>query len=303
VTPTARGDAFRSMLFAPGDRARVLGKALAAGADAVIFDLEDAVAPSEKDLARRIVAETLATAPPCPVFVRINALDTPWGCPDVQALAGAALTGIVLPKSQARGDVDALSHLLDGLEARAARQPGEVEIVPLIETAAGVLGSAAIAGASRRVRRVAFGAYDFANDLGVAPSSTGDELFLARAMIVLAAAAAGVQPIDSVFANVADATALAADASRARRLGFTGKLAIHPSQLGVIHRLFAPTPEELDDARRTVAAADRAEADGRGAFLLDGKLVDRPIAERARRLVDRASRHETGAATASGEDS
>ncbi|HKS46474.1 MAG TPA: CoA ester lyase [Amycolatopsis sp.] len=257
--------AARTLLFVPGHRPDRFAKAMAAGADGVVLDLEDAVGPDDKPAARAAVAEWLAQHG-TDVLVRINAPGTPWFDEDLELVAKHGCAAMI-PKAEDRGT-------LEGLELPL--------VIPLVETAAGVLKAAEIC-AARGVVRAAFGSVDLAGQLGVAPD---DHLALthARSALVLASASAGVaSPLDGVTTNLSDLEVLREDMRMARRLGYTGKLCIHPRQVEPLHALLAPTPEELAWAEEVIAAG----GDG-AATAVAGHMVDKPVLERARRLLERA---------------
>ena len=259
----------RSLLFTPGDRPEMLRKAPDSGADAVIFDLEDAISPERKQAARETVASVLAEPsfdPACGVYVRVNGGAT--GRADLEALPLAALDGLVCPKVGEQADV---------LEA-------ELPVLALIETAAGVLSAPAIAAHSS-VEGLVFGAEDLAADVGARRTSEGTEVLYARQRVVVAAAAADVLAIDTIVADYTDEERLRADADRAVGLGFDGKLAIHPAQVGPINEAFTPDQAAIEWAGKVLAAA--AEAD-RGVFEVDGEMIDAPLIAQAKRIAERA---------------
>ncbi|MEY8038928.1 CoA ester lyase [Saccharopolyspora cebuensis] len=265
MTPREAAADARTALFVPGTRPDRFGTALAAGADLVIADLEDAVADADKDTAREHVRDLLGGGDP--VAVRINAAGTPWYDADVAMLRGHGAV-VVLPKAETAEQVGALAAALPG-----------APLIPLVETAVGVLGAAEVCRAESVVRP-AFGSVDLAAELGV-DHTDREALRHARSALVLAAAAAGTAaPLDGVTTAVRDAALLDADLRHAARLGFTGKLCLHPAQLEPVRRGFAPSAEELTWARAVVAAA----GDG-GVAVLDGRMVDKPVVERARRLL------------------
>ncbi len=276
---TAREDAARAVtwLFVPGDRPERFGKALGSGADEVICDLEDAVAPGAKDHARTEVGRWLGDTGRG--WVRVNGADTPWFEADVDALAGLpGLRGLVIPKAD---DTSLLG--------RVRRTLGDVPgIVALVETASGVARACDLAG-SGVVDRLAFGSIDYAVDVDA--SEDDESLLLARTMLVLASRLGGIAaPVDGVTRGFDDPQAVREEAGRSRRLGFTGKLCIHPAQLDPVAEAFRPTKSELAWARAVLAAVGEGNGDQRmpGAVALGGQMVDKPVLERARRIVERA---------------
>jgi citrate lyase subunit beta / citryl-CoA lyase len=272
----------RSVLFVPGTRADRFERALASGADAVVFDLEDSVEPGRKDDAREAIgglfARSTGGAAGALRFLRVNAVSTAWWSDDTRFAHG--LTGVdavVLPKAESAEQVAAT--------AAAVAPAGAVPIVPLLETSRGVLGAAAIAAAKATIPALLFGAEDLTAELGVPRTIDGEEVLFARSQVVLAAASAGTDAIDAVFTDIADEGGLRRDASRARALGFHGKMAIHPGQIATIHDVFTPTAAEFEQAQRIVDAYDAALRAGSGVIRLDGKMVDVPVATRARKLL------------------
>lgn len=258
----------RSALFVPGDRPDRFDKALAAGADVALIDLEDAVAPPAKDAARESVAQWLQADKP--VVVRINALGTPWFEADLALLRLPGVAGVMLPKAE---DAAAILRLREA----AGR---ELPVIPLIETAAGFDAAREVATAPG-VRCLAFGTVDFQLDLGM--DDEGDGLLPFRMQLVLISRLAGIAPpLDGVSTAIDAPDELLAQARRARRLGFGGKLCIHPRQVGHCNAAFSPSDAELDWARRVLAASARA---GGAAVAVDGKMVDRPILLQAERLL------------------
>lgn len=285
----------RSWLFAPAHRARLVEKVGEVGADAIILDLEDAVPLAEKASARQAAAAGVARWAGRQVYVRINPLraSTPYtlaeGRADLEAVLVPGLCGVLLPKAEDPADLRELDDLLAEGEARLGLAPRSLDLVPLIETARGLWNLLDLLQAAPRVRRVAFGAYDFARDLDIRLSPEGHELLLARSRLVLASRVAGREaPIDTVYAQIDDDAGLERQAALARGLGFQGKLVIHPRQVPTVNAAFSPTAEEIAQARRVVAAFDQAEASGSAAIALDGMLVDYPVAQRARELLARA---------------
>ena len=293
----------RSFLFVPGNQPRKVEKALALDADALIFDLEDAVAVSEKEKARQPVAAALARARRCLGYVRVNAMATPYCYGDLVAVIGKGVDGVVLPKVESAADLHAIDWLLANLERERGMAEGSIELLPFLETAAGltrvdrVLQARSLRPyrAGWRVKRVAFGAADYANDLRLAPSSDEEELGHARARIVLASRAAGLEaPVDSPWFDLRDAAGFRRSLERSRRTGFAARLCVHPDQVAAVNATYSPSAEEIASAERIVAAFRAAEAKGEAAVAVDGQMVDYPIAHRAERLLELARRLQAG---------
>lgn len=263
----------RSLLFVPGDRPERFGKALATGADLVVIDLEDAVLPAAKDAARDHIANWLAEEGSAKIAIRINGTDTGWSGDDLAlAVSSPRVAAIMLPKAEKKATVEAVG----------ARLRREQRLIALIETPLGYVERLNIARA-RGIGRIAFGSVDFCAETGI--GTMGDELNPIRTELVIASAAAGLPaPIEGVTLQVKDAGILADDVTRARRLGFGGKLCIHPTQIAAVNDGFSPSVEELDWARRVVAAASL-----QGAVVVDGKLVDKPVINRARQFLAAAA--------------
>ncbi|ACA95766.1 MULTISPECIES: HpcH/HpaI aldolase/citrate lyase family protein [Burkholderia cepacia complex] len=267
--PATASACARSWLFVPGNRPERFEKARAAGADAVIVDLEDAVPPDGKPAARDAVVARLDAARP--VWVRVNAADTAWSADDLAAIAPHPGTaGVMLPKCETRAQLDAV----------LAHAHGTLELLPIVETAAGIAGLDQVCAAPRVVR-VAFGTLDFQVDLGI--DGDGEELNAFRSWIVLASRLAGIAPpVDGVSTIIDDPAAIERHARDARRFGFGGKLCIHPKQLDAVHRAYAWTDSEQAWARRVLDAVD---ASGGAAVALDGRMVDMPVILKARRIL------------------
>jgi citrate lyase beta subunit len=267
----------RSLLFAPGNDERKLEKALAAGADAVVADLEDAVPATEKEAARTGARRVLGGAATASlVAVRVNAAGTEhWGA-DLQAVADLELDALVLPKATP--------------EAVGALGPDGPPVVAIVETALGVRHAYETARLPR-VAALVLGAVDLGLELGLEPRADGQEVLYARSRLVLESAAAGLRsPFDLVHVDTRDDEGLEAEARLARSLGFRGKACIHPAQVAIVNRVFSPTGEERERARRVVEAYERGLADGRGAVALDGEMIDLPVVERARRILAETER-------------
>ena len=279
----------RSRLYLPGDQPDLLPNAGLFGADCLILDLEDSVAPSRKAeariLARRVLESHRDFFGTSEIVVRINPLAGPFGLDDLAELAECLPDAILLPKCESAGDVEALASGLDRIEAAAGVQNGSTLIMAIVETARGVIAAPAIAAASSRIAALCFGAEDFSRDIGAARTAAGSEALTARQNVVMAARSAGVQAHDSVYSNVDDDAGLAAYCAASRALGFDGVGLVHPRQIAAAHAAYDPCPAELDEARRIVGALDEALAQGQGVVSLDGRMVDAPVAARARRLV------------------
>lgn len=260
----------RSYLYVPGNRPDRFDKACAAGADAVIVDLEDAVPPSDKAAAR--AALTAWLSPERGVVVRVNGADTDWFAQDLAACDAPGVTAVILPKAERIGD--AVISLC---------RKRKLALLPLIETARGMAQAAAVA-ATVGVQRLMFGTIDFQLELGI--DGDGDELLAFRSQLVLASRLAGIQaPVDGPCTSWKDAELLQADCRRARKLGFGGKFCIHPAQVPAVNAAFSPSEAEVAWARRVLDAAQRSAG---AAVALDGKMIDRPIILKAERIVREA---------------
>jgi citrate lyase subunit beta/citryl-CoA lyase len=276
----------RSWLFAPANRPQRMAKALAAGADVTVLDLEDACPDAEKEPARGMAREALQGPRRGLAYARINGLATGLAEPDLQALIGEGIDGVVLPKAEGAEQLEAVDRIIGLLETRRGLAQGEVDLVPLIETAAGLDQTRFIARACPRVRRFAFGAVDFAVDLGLTPGPDEAELRPYRAALVLAARLAGAEPpIDSAALAIDDEALIGAAAGRSKAMGFQGKLCVHPAQVAPVNAAFAASASAMAKAARIVEAFTAAEAVGSAAIQVDGELVDYPIYRRARQML------------------
>jgi citrate lyase subunit beta/citryl-CoA lyase len=280
-------DLLRSMLFTPGNNSRMIERAARLEADAVILDLEDAVPMAEKESARSMVSDAIGQvrAGGALVFVRVNALSTGLTMRDLELTVQPSLAGIVLPKTESKADALEVADRIAALERAKGMEAEGVVLVPLLETALGVLDAWEIATASRRIIALAFGALDFTRDMGTSPSVEGTEVLYARSRIALVASAARVQAIDTPWIDIADTEGLVDEARRAKQLGFRGKLVIHPSQIQPVNQVFSPAEDEVVYARRVVEAFRAAEARGLGAISFEGKMVDAANARQAEDLI------------------
>jgi len=301
---TAQGenlmDLKRSWMFVPGHRQRMIDKALGLNADAIMLDIEDGVAPNEKDTARHLIGEALgqAKAPNSPArFVRINAIGHARMDADLDAVVRPGLEGLVLPKVETVDEVRKVDAILTEREPKLKMPAGGVKLLIAIESPRGLLNAAPIAVCSARVCGLMFGAEDFGRELGLPTSREGEarDMIYARSAMVIAAASAHVQAVDGVWVDLKDGEGLIGFARQSRQLGFSAMSLIHPSQIDPINTLFSPTPEEIDYAQRVVNAFEEANARGDGSIAFGGQLIDRPIVERARRTLEMAKLLDIGA--------
>lgn len=285
VRPRAR---IRSVLFTPGDRGDRIASALRDGkADAVVADLEDAVAPARKAEARRaVVAAWTAVPESVPLRgVRINRWPSPEAEADLDAVLPARPYLVVVPKCEDPADVRALDGRLTLMEERLGLPAGSTRILAVTETAAGVLAAREVAAASRRIVALAFGAEDLAADAGLRRSTDNWEVQVPRALVPLAAAAAQVGAIDMITADPRDLERTALEAAQARALGYSGKMCIHPMQVVAVHEAFRPTPDEVAWARKVADAVAKAGIAEGGVVVVDGRMVDVPFITQARRIL------------------
>lgn len=282
----------RSMLFLPGDNPRFLAKALASPADALILDLEDAVAPHQKPAARLAVAQALRTQDfgAKEKAVRINSLSTPYGREDVETVVPARPHALVVPKVNGPQDVQEVDDLVAAVEKAHGLSQGEVKLMPIIESPLAVINVESIALASPRVAGLMFGIGDYTASTRGTPSGEEWEILYPRTKMLLACRAAGIDAIDCPYAKVKDLEGVERSARRARVLGYDGKAPIHPDHVPICNRVFSPTPEEIDYARRVIAAVAEAEAAGKGAATLDGQLIENVHAAIAQRTLNIARR-------------
>lgn len=281
----------RSWLFVPGNHERRMKKALELPADAVIIDLEDAVPLAEKKQARQMVVDLLARNERNNVFIRINDFGIGYAEEDLKAIVPLKPTGVMLPKAESKADVVKLDNLLGELEVGSGIASGSIAIIPLIESALGVLEARQIATASTRNICLSFGAIDFTLDIGTELSMGGNELLFARSYLVLAARAAKIgAPIDTVYPQIKDEIGLHKESILAKQLGMFGKLVIHPDQIGVVNEVFSPAEEEILYAKKVLAAYKEAEEQGIGAIQVEGKFIDYPVAIRAEQVLNLAAK-------------
>jgi len=278
----------RTMLYVPGNNPGMIRDAGIYRNDCIMFDLEDSVSLSEKDSARFLVFQALTTLhyPGKELLVRINDPRTQTGKDDLKAVVSARKAAIRLPKTESADDVRYCESLIEEIEKETGAQPGSTGMMAAIESAAGVLNAKEIAFASKRLLGIALGAEDYVTDLKTSRSSGGVELYFGRSMILLAARAAGIDALDTVFSNVNDEEGFRKETELIRQMGFDGKSIINPRQIKIVHEVFSPTEKEIEHAFEVLAAIREAEQKGSGVISLRGKMVDKPVVERARRVLD-----------------
>lgn len=281
----------RSLLYIPGSSLKMLGKAAEVGADAVILDLEDSVSIGEKDEARENVAQALDTLRGCgkELIVRVNAADTLWCFRDVMAVAGRGVHSLIVPKADEKSLVT-VDMLLTAMERDLGLAPGTVGLIPLFETAYAIANAYAVLGASGRIDAVQLGAEDLTREQEIARTQGGAEILYARGQLAMAARARGLDSLDTPFTGISDLEGLKADALLAKSIGFTGKTCIHPSHIETLNTVFSPSREELDYARGVVEAFEAGVLAGKGACMYRNKMIDKPVAERAQNLLQKAAR-------------
>ena len=279
----------RSMLFLPGANAAMLSTAFVFKPDSIMFDLEDAVSLREKDAARLLVFHALQN----PVYqdietvVRINPLNTPFGMADLEAVVRAGVDIVRLPKTDSAADVHELEAEVERIERACGRELGSTKLMAAIESASGVVNALAIATASKRMIGIALAGFDYVMDMQT-ERGDGTELFYARCAVLHAARVAGIDAFDVVYSDVNDEEGFLKEVELIRKLGFNGKSLINPRQIELLHNAYAPTEEDVDYAQRVVAAADKAERDGLGVIALNGKMIDAPIVNHAKRVLQKA---------------
>jgi len=280
----------RSMLFVPGSNAAMISNTFIYKPDAIMFDLEDAVALKEKDSARILVAHALQH----PLYqeietvVRVNPLDSEFGLADLNAVVRAGVDVVRMPKTETAQDVIDMDREITKIEKACGREVGSTKMLAAIESPLGITQANQIATASKRLIGIALGAEDYVRNLKTERSPEGIELLFARCSILQAARAAGIQAFDTVYSNANNEEGFLAEAALIKQLGFDGKSLINPRQIELLHNLFAPTQKDVDQARRIIDAAEEAERNGLGVVSLNGKMIDAPIIDRAKLVLERA---------------
>lgn len=284
--PAAAPAPIRSFLFAPANHPRKVQKVFERGADAVILDLEDACAASEKAASREVAVAALSAPRPCLGYVRINAADTEWCLRDLDGVIGPWLDGIVAPKIERPEEIVLIDWLMTQFERERGLPVGGIDLMPIIETGAGLHALDAIIAAGTRIKRISFGAGDFTRDMRMKWSADEAELAFARGRLVLASRVGGLEaPIDTVHIDLADEESFAASVVTGVKFGFQGKLLIHPAQVALTNQSFMPSPKEIARAQKIVDAFNAAENAGSASIKVDGYFVDYPIVEKAQQVL------------------
>ncbi|TCK61906.1 HpcH/HpaI aldolase/citrate lyase family protein [Seleniivibrio woodruffii] len=281
----------RSLLYVPGNMPSMLQNIPIFNCDAVFIDLEDAVPLNEKDAARILVKSFIESYKDRnkEVFFRINPLDTEWGYDDLLTVLPALPDGVRLPKADTPEIVERLDTFLTECEENLGLEIGRFKIIPSIESAQGVINCIKTARCSSRVIALAFGAEDYTTSMGIERTKTGEELFQARNRVAWAAKAAGIQAIDTIFADVSDEENFTREVKLIKGLGFTGKSLVNPRQIDIVHKVFAPSKDEIDSALEIIEAIKQAREMGTGVISLRGKMIDAPIVKRAARVIRTAA--------------
>lgn len=280
----------RTMLYVPGNNAGMMKDAHIYRSDSVMFDLEDSVSLYEKDSARLLVFNALSTLnyEGIETVVRINGLDTPYGREDIRAMVRARPDVIRLPKAETAEDVKAVEKLIEKEERICGYEKGTIKMMAAIESPLGVINAYAIAMSSDRLIGIALGAEDFVTNMKTKRSPDGIELLFARSQILTAARAAGIYALDTVYSDVNNEAGFIQEVELVKQLGFDGKSVISPRQIGPVHKIFCPTDKEIDNAIKVIHAIREAEEKKSGVISLNGKMVDKPIVDRARRILELA---------------
>lgn len=281
----------RSLLYIPGNSPGMLQNCAIYGSDGVLLDLEDSISMIEKDAARKLVRHALLSLDFGTVerVVRINGRDTPYFEADLAEIVPARPDAIRLPKVDSADDVIALDRLISQLEVEYGIEPGSIGIQAMLETARAIVNVNAIAAASPRLVGLTLGGQDLAADLGIKATKSGLELMYAKGAVIIAAKAFGLQAFDTVYTDINDLEGLKEQAEMSVALGFSGKAAIHPSQIPVINAAFTPTEKEIAKAVRIAKAAREAARQGLGVIALDGKMIDTPVVAQAERILELAA--------------
>lgn len=280
---------YRSFLFAPGNHPRKVEKVFDAGSDAVILDLEDAVANNEKIATRDVIVTALQRPRGNLGYVRVNSFETEFCFGDLEAVVGKGLDGVVLPMVETATQLLAVDWMISNLERKHGIDVGTIDLIPILETGKGIAALHEIAGCGSRVRRMAFGAGDYSLDMNMDWTLDEVELDDARARMVLASRAADLEPpLDTVWIHIKDLDGIRKSSERAKRMGFQGKMCIYPPQVEIVNEVYSPSAAEVEHSVRVVAAFAEAEKAGSSSIQLDGYFIDYPIVYKAQRILDAA---------------
>jgi citrate lyase subunit beta/citryl-CoA lyase len=263
------------------------------GADMVLLDLEDSITYSEKDAARNLVKNALINLElKVGIAVRINPLDSKFALSDLEEIVPVQPDALRIPKVESAQQIVKLDQIIASIEKEEKIKVGSTKIMVMLETAKGILNAEEIACSSKRISALTIGAEDLTADIGTVRSEQGDELFYARSRVALAAAASNISVFDSVYSNINNKKGLIEEAEKSKKLGFTGKAVIHPSQVSPVNKVFSPDLDEIRDAKRIIKAARKAEEQGEGVVKVNGKMVDKPVIKRAERIMKLANSRE-----------
>jgi citrate lyase subunit beta/citryl-CoA lyase len=278
----------RVMLYVPGNTPAMVQNADVFGSDAIIFDLEDSVPPQEKDAARLLVKQALLNLSyqDTETVVRINAVQSEFFQKDLEGILPAGPNALVLPKTEGGEDIRELESRILKILGREKYNRSNIEIIPLIESALGLINVVDIVRSSERITAVQFGAEDFTANIGAQRTLQGTEILFARSQLVTACASRMIQAIDTPFTEVDNEEGLREDALLARTMGFDGKTVISPRHVSIVKQIFSPSAAEVEFARRVVSAFEEAEKSGKGALSVDGKMIDAPIVKRAKNILE-----------------
>lgn len=279
----------RTMMFVPGNNPAMMSDAFIYGPDSIMLDLEDSVTMAEKDAARLLVHNALKTIDygNTEMVVRVNPLNTPYGKKDVEAVVKAGVDVIRMPKTETAQEVQELEAEIEKVEKELGCL-GRTQIMAAIESTKGIINAYAIATASKRMMGIALGAEDYCANLKTQRTPSGDELLLARETIVVAARAAGIYALDTVYSNLNDMETFRKEVELIKRLGFDGKSIINPRQIEIINEVFTPSEKAIEKAKTIIAAIKEAKAKGSGVIAVNGKMVDKPVVTRAEHTIELA---------------
>ncbi len=280
----------RTMMFVPGNNPGMIKDAYIYGADCLMFDLEDSVSLTEKDAARFLVYNAIKTIDygNIELVVRINGLDTPFGKEDIKAMVRAGVDVIRLPKTETKQDILDVEAVIEEVEKEIGKEVGSTKMMAAVEGALGVLNAYDIATASKRLIGIALGAEDYVTNMKTKRYPNGMELLFARSQIIHAARAAGIYALDTVFSDVENEEDFRSEVEHIKQLGFDGKSIINPRQLRTVYEIYTPTEKEIEHAKNVKRAIEEAEKKGSGVISLNGKMIDKPIVDRAERVLQLA---------------